>query len=129
MLGYYASEFDAVAEGTRTQFLADAAGLLSSTVWGSRYQLGTVRLAAHWLEQRARALAALAASGSSGSVVGAVRRQKAGDLEVEYATSVSSSSSSMGGGLDDEALKTTSHGIEFLALRAGLVKAAAYVVV
>lgn len=123
VLDLLAPEFSAVDTTIKTDFITQAAAQLSPVVWGSKYQMGLVRLAAHWLTLRARALAG--SGGGGGGSAGPVKREKAGDLEIEYASSASSTAA---GSYSTSPYGTTSHGMEYLVLRAELPRASAYVV-
>jgi len=99
-----APEFDSLDSSVREGFLTLAADQLQSGAWGSLYQQAVVRLAAHMLTLRQRAQDG---SGGAGPVVSV----EAGRQKVAFGAVV--------GVLSAEAkLATTSHGIEFLNLRA-----------
>ena len=103
-LSLVAPEFDSVAEDTRSSMLTLAADQLTSAAWGSLYQQAAVRLAAHMLTLRQRAV-----DGAAGA--GPIVSQEAGRQKLSYGAVV--------GVLNADAkIATTVHGIEYLNLRA-----------
>lgn len=104
-----ASEFAAKTNTEVTDMIDIVTLWITASVFGARASEAVAELAAHVFELEARR----AASSGGAAGVGPVQSIKAGDLAVSYGTTGNLQSRSF----TDDALRQTSHGLAFLAIR------------
>lgn len=103
-----APEFASTADAT-VSALAGIVGIgVSSDTFGARTSEAIARLCAHELTLQARAAAASAGAAGAGPIASI----GAGDLSISFGAA-----SSLSMGAEDDALRQTSHGLAYLAIR------------
>lgn len=103
------ARFAAVVDATCDAYLAEAGTSVDATVWAAAdYAPGVMYLAAHQMEVEG----ARAPTGNPIGIAGAVKKRKAGAVEIEYAVAAST-----GTGIDD-AYAATTYGRKYLELAA-----------
>jgi hypothetical protein len=95
--------FDSLDDSFLEILIAEAALLISESLWGDHYNIGLLYLTAH--------LASTTAGGSSGSpgAIGPITSRRVGDVAVTYASPASSPS--------NENYTSTTYGQMYLSLR------------